>query len=208
MIHATEREGWFDDVPAHINSHWIVERIQVWLEAEALPFMMGVLATVDNNGQPASRTVAIREVTAEGLLFFTQSGSAKVAELSAKPSASFTFMLPHTQRQVTVVGKVQPLDANENSSYWETYDQERRLRFLVYGTKSGQPLEKQQHLDEELTALRARYRDRLPERPSAYVGYRIVPETVKFYQLNAHRLSDAVSVLRTEDEWTLQRYVP
>ncbi|WP_115707759.1 pyridoxamine 5'-phosphate oxidase family protein [Legionella sainthelensi] len=204
----TDRDWFLKELPAQVNYSWLSRLMKFWLETESLPFKMGVLATVDENGLPKSRTVAIREINDQGLLFFTQMGSAKVAHISVNPHVSFTFMLPNTQRQVTVTGSVRPVDESENLKNWATYDQERRLRFLVYGTKSGQLIKKQQELDEELAALRDQYKKTLPEMPREYVGYTIVPEEIKFYQLNEHRLSDSITAMRTDETWTLRRFVP
>ncbi|KTC79062.1 pyridoxamine 5'-phosphate oxidase family protein [Legionella cherrii] len=204
----TDRDWCLQELPEQVDYSWLLRLMKVWVETEDLPFNMGVLATVDENGFPRSRTVAIREINEHGLLFFTQLGSAKVAHISVNPYVSFTFMLPKTQRQVTVFGKVRPVSEEENLKNWETYDQERRLRFLVYGTKSGQLINKQQDLDEELVALKEQYKKNLPERPHEYVGYMIIPEQIKFYQLNEHRLSDSINAKRIHETWTLQRFVP
>lgn len=88
--------------------------MRAWVETEALPFKMGVIATVDQHGYPMSRTIAIREIDEHGLLFFTQLGSAKVAQFSINPYVSFTFILPNTQRQISVFGRVNPIDESEN----------------------------------------------------------------------------------------------
>lgn len=138
----TDRDWFLEELPEQVDYSWLLRLMKVWVEAESLPFKMGVLATVDENGLPISRTVAIREINEHGLLFFTQLGSAKVAHISVNPYVSFTFMLPNTQRQVTVSGRVSPLGESDNLKNWATYDQERRLRFLVYGTKSGQLIKK------------------------------------------------------------------
>ncbi|KTC91245.1 pyridoxamine 5'-phosphate oxidase family protein [Fluoribacter dumoffii] len=204
----TDRDWFLDELPQHVDYAWLLTLMKMWVETEALPFKMGVLATVDGNGHPISRTVAIREINEHGLLFFTQLGSAKVAHMLGNPQVSFTFMLPETQRQVTVLGKVRAVEEQENLKNWETYDQERRLRFLVYGTKSGQMINKQQELDEELFALKEHYKENLPARPREYVGFTIIPEVIKFYQLNEHRLSDSLTAKRTQGTWTLQRFVP
>ncbi|KTD06048.1 pyridoxamine 5'-phosphate oxidase [Legionella gratiana] len=204
----TDRDWFLEELPEQVDYSWLLRWIKFWVETENLPFKMGVLATVDENGFPRSRTVAIRELNEHGLIFFTQKGSAKVAHILVNPYVSFTFMLPNTQRQVTVLGRVTPLDERENLKNWETYDQERRLRFLVYGTKSGQAIKKQLKLDDELVALRDQYKKTLPERPREYVGYTIAPEEIKFYQLNEHRLSDSIIAKCTHATWTLQRFVP
>lgn len=44
--------------------------------------------------------------------------------------------------------------------------------------------------------------------PREYVGYTIVPEEIKFYQLNEHRLSDSITAICTHETWILQRFVP
>jgi pyridoxamine 5'-phosphate oxidase len=204
----TDRDWFLEELPEQVDYSWLLLLMKAWVEIEALPFKMGVLATVDENGLPKSRTVAIREINEHGFLFFTQLGSAKVAQLLVNPYVSFTFLLPSTQRQFTVFGRVNPLGESDNLKNWETYDQERRLRFLVYGTKSGQMIKKQQELDEELVALREQYKETLPERPREYVGYTIVPESIKFYQLNEHRLSDSITAICTDETWILQRFVP
>lgn len=203
----TDRDWFLNELPEQVDYSWLLRLMNAWVEDEALPFKMGVLATIEN-GLPKSRTVAIREINKHGLVFFTQIGSAKVAQLLVNPNVSFTFMLPKTQRQITVIGTVVPLNNRENSKNWETYDQERRLRFLVYGLKSGQMIQKQQELDAELAGLRQQYKETLPEKPREYIGYTIVPEEIKFYQLNEHRLSDSINAFYTDNTWTLQRFVP
>ncbi|WP_419421383.1 pyridoxamine 5'-phosphate oxidase family protein (plasmid) [Legionella sp. D16C41] len=204
----TDRDWFLEELPEQVDYSWLLQLMKIWVEIESLPFKMGVLATVDENGHPISRTVAIREINEHGLLFFTQIGSAKVAHISVNPYVSFTFMLPNTQRQITVLGRVRLLSESESLRHWETYDQERRLRFLVYGTKSGQRIKKQQELDKELITLRNQYKKTLPERPQEYIGYTIAPEKIRFYQLNEHRLSDSIAAVCINNTWTLQRFVP
>lgn len=204
----SDKDYLLNQLPNQVDYPWLMRLMMAWVESEALPFKMGVLATVDEQGFAQSRTIAIREINEQGLLFFTQQGSAKVAQLSANPCVSFTFLLPNTQRQVTILGQVRPMGEKDNLKYWETYNLERRLRFLVYGTKSGQLIKKQQALDDELAALREQFKDSLPKKPQEYLGYLIVPEVIKFYQLNEHRLSDSISAALANNIWTLQRFVP
>jgi len=203
-----DRDLLLEDLPSQVDYNWLLGLMNSWIKIESLPFKMGVLATVDENGLPSSRTVAIREINEHGFLFFTQLGSAKVTNFLVNPYVSFTFMLPTTQRQISVFGRVSPLSESDNIKYWNTYDKERRLRFLVYGTKSGRPIKKQQELDEELVLLREQYQETLPERPREYIGYMIIPQMIKFYQLNEHRLSDSITAKSTQGMWFIQRCVP
>ena len=52
-----------------------------------------VLSTCASNNLPHARVVAIREISDKGLLFFTQKGTRKVAELEANPQANLIFGL-------------------------------------------------------------------------------------------------------------------
>lgn len=181
---------------------WINE----WIAEEEYTPKFGVLATVDPSSTPYTRTIAIREITEKGLLFFTQKGSKKVKHLTRNPAASFTLYLPDHQRQITLRGTATPLSEAENDSYWATYPKESKLRFLVYGPRSGEPIESSSELDEELEHLRKQTPPL--SRPEAYVGYRIVPTVFEFYQLNSDRLSNAFIVTQNGPTWTCMRVVP
>ena len=65
----TDRDWFLEELPEQVHYGWLLRLMKVWVETEALPFKMGVLATVDENGLPKSRTVAIREINENGLLF-------------------------------------------------------------------------------------------------------------------------------------------
>lgn len=190
------------------SSDWITNLANAWLEAEDMPFAMGVLATVDTQGRPHSRTVALREMNADDVLFFTQAGSQKVAQIQAEPWVSLTLMLPQTSRQIIFEGGVVALSDQENTSYWAQYDIARRLRFMVYGPRSGQNLTSAKALDQELEALQSTYQESAPQRPAAYVGFRIVPTCIRLYQMNDHRLSDSVHLSKHNHQWQAQRLVP
>lgn len=75
---------------------------------------MGVLATVDEDGKPYTRTVAIREISGEDVLFFTQQGSKKVAHLENNNFVSLTMMLADSMRQISFRGQVSALSNEVN----------------------------------------------------------------------------------------------
>jgi len=72
-----------------------VTQLQRWL-AEAVeagvtePNAM-VLATADGDGHPSARTVLLKGLDADGLVFFTGTTSRKGRELAANPWASTCF---------------------------------------------------------------------------------------------------------------------
>lgn len=179
-----------------------------WTANEEAPSLFGVLATIDENNRPYTRTISIREINQEGVLFFTQKGSQKVQHMHVHPEVSLTLYLPKHSRQISFQGKAIPLTDDENDHYWQTYPKESQLRFLVYGPNSGHVIASNEGMDQKLADLRNVYQDKEPVRPAAYVGYRIKPETFEFYQLNADRISDSFKVHRDNEAWEVLRVVP
>ncbi len=181
---------------------------ETWLDEEGTSPFFGVLATVDADNKPHTRTIAIREIDRNGVLFFTQKGSKKVQHMQDNPAVSLTLYLPVHKRQITFRGIVKALSDEENDRYWMTYPKESQLRFLVYGPRSGEEIAGNEQMDKQLGQLRKEYQDRDPVRPDAYVGYRIQPDTFELYQLNADRISDSYLIRRNNDNWDFLRVVP
>lgn len=61
------------------------------------PYVM-VLATATQEGIPRSRVVAMREISTDGILFFTQSQKRKAIDLLENPLVSATIWLALQQK--------------------------------------------------------------------------------------------------------------
>ena len=72
------------------------------------------LATADESGRPAARTVLLKGVDERGFVFFTNYESRKGRQLAANPRAALTFLW-HTEprRQVLVTGTVEKVPRAE-----------------------------------------------------------------------------------------------
>ena len=182
--------------------------IEKWISEESSDLITGVLATVDKNNYPHTRTVAIRELNKGGILFFTQSVSRKVSHITNNNAVSLTVVLSNTRKQITFFGKALPLSNDENDQYWSSYDKNFKIRFMVYGGKSGQIITEDFDLDESLKDAMKRYDKTSPERPKAYVGYRIDPEEIRMYQLNDARISDSYIINKENNGWISHKVVP
>ncbi len=63
-----------------------------------------VLATVSKEGLPHSRVVALRQISEDSIVFFTQKNTKKVDDLAVNPYASMTLWLPLQQKAVVLEG--------------------------------------------------------------------------------------------------------
>ena len=66
------------------------------------------LATVDGAGQPAARTVLLKEIDRRGLTFYTNLESRKARELMVNAKAALLFWWPPHARQVRFEGTIEP----------------------------------------------------------------------------------------------------
>lgn len=108
-----------------------------------------VLCTATPEAVPHGRVVAIREISTEGLLFFTQKNTRKVKELAHQPQASIVFWLEMQQSQVIVEGKTERLSVAENLYFWENYPREAQIRFYAYAPTSTQVIASKAELENK-----------------------------------------------------------
>lgn len=187
-------------------------KMRTWIEKEkaigsASPDRV-VLATCSPEGIPHSRTVAIREITQEGVLFFTQRGTKKVAELTHNPCASMTLWLALQQRQVILDGIVKALTNAENESCWAALPRERQLRFSAYAPTSGQVIESKSVLEKQLEALTEKFLGNAIPMCKEYCGFHLIVDTIYFYTLGDNTFSESLRYKKHKDVWDKQIISP
>ncbi|MGV0625994.1 pyridoxamine 5'-phosphate oxidase [Mycolicibacter minnesotensis] len=151
-----------------------------------------VLATVED-GRPVSRSVLCKYLDEAGVTFFTDSDSAKAADLAATPYASATFPWYQLGRQVHIRGAVTQLDASISAEYWEHRPRASQLGFCA--SLQSQPVASRAALLAQLDAVTAAFDgvESIPAPPN-WRGYRIAPEVVEFWQGREGRLHNRIRV--------------
>ncbi len=183
--------------PYELLSHWLVQE----KEKGAPNPQQAVLSTMGLNTASSARVIAIREINEQGLLFFTQSGTRKVTELSQNPQAVITFWFELWQREVIIEGTTTSLSQTENEAYWQSYPREAQIRFHSYAPTSSQVITSKQVLEEKRQAIEKNYDGQpIPISPF-YSGFRLTPTRMIFYTYRTDALSDASEYTRTEAGW-------
>ncbi|MDX1837179.1 pyridoxamine 5'-phosphate oxidase [Legionella taurinensis] len=188
--------------------------LKQWLLAEkdagAANPQHAVLSTVASVPHPVphARVVALREISEDSLLFFTQRGTRKVNELTANPNAVLTFWFELHQRQISFEGEVQGLSAEETAWYWQNNAREAQLRFSSYAPTSGQPIPSKDVLEQKRERLTMELKDKpIPHSP-LYCGFRFRPKTVYCYSYRTDELSDVSRFSYSEGAWIHQLLSP
>lgn len=86
------------------------------------------VAAVGEDGRPNSRMVLLKEVNAQGFVFFTNYQSRKGKSFAANPFAAMTFFWPELERQVRIEGRIEKLDAAASDEYFDSRPYTSRIR--------------------------------------------------------------------------------
>jgi pyridoxamine 5'-phosphate oxidase len=183
-------QKWLDDAVAH-----------ELIEPNAM-----VLATVDADGQPWSRTVLLKGCDARGFSFYTNYESAKGRQLAREPRCALTFWWGALERQVNVTGRVEKVSRAETEAYFPKRPLGSRLG--AWASEQSSAIAGREVLEQGYEAARAKFGDN-PPAPEHWGGYVVRPAMVEFWQGRQSRLHDRLLYSRQPDgSWKIQRLAP
>ncbi|MGH9108101.1 MAG: pyridoxamine 5'-phosphate oxidase [Acidimicrobiales bacterium] len=195
--------------------------LATWMEqareaGEPMPEAMCV-ATAGGAGAPSARMVLLRGLGAGegldggaggGLVFYTDYGSSKAADLAVNPRAAAVFhWLRPVHRQVRVTGTVERTSAESSDRYWATRPPASRRSALA--SHQSRVIGSRSTLESAAAALAL-----LPPddpalaRPDRWGGYRIAPDTVELWEEGPDRLHDRLRYHRRDGRWVAERLSP
>ncbi len=184
-----------------------INQFRFWLqdaEDASLPMPIAMtLATANKQGRVSARMVLLRGIDERGFLFYTNYDSDKATDLSANPSAALVFHWPGLARQVRIEGVVELLTASESDEYFASRPRGNQL--AAHASPQSRIVENRQELEGRYTAIEARYEGKNVVRPKNWGGYRVVPESVEFWQEGEHRLHDRFRYRWSDDCWIIER---
>ncbi|HKS90079.1 MAG TPA: pyridoxamine 5'-phosphate oxidase [Stellaceae bacterium] len=175
-------------------------------ESETLAETM-TLATATRDGRPSLRAVLLKGADARGFVFYTNLASRKAEELAANPHAALCFHWKSLARQVRVEGTVAPVSAAEADAYFASRARDSRIG--AWASDQSRPLASRAELEARFAAYAERYpAPAMVPRPEHWSGFRVVPQSVEFWQERPFRLHDRVLFARDGDSWRKQRLFP
>jgi pyridoxamine 5'-phosphate oxidase len=151
-----------------------------------------VLATVDPNGKPMSRSVLCKSVDETGITFFTNYDSAKAADLAATPYASATFPWYALGRQVHIRGPVSKVTDDVTADYWSK--RPRGSQLGAWASAQSQPIGSRADLLAQLADVTERFADGDVPVPPNWGGYLLAAEVIEFWQGREDRLHNRIRV--------------
>ena len=195
--------GDLDPDPLALFSRWFEEACEHGaFEPEAV-----ALATSTPQGAPSVRMVLNKGFDERGLVFFTNYGSRKGAELDANPRAALLFHWPELGRQVRIEGAVARVPREETEAYARARSRASQLSALA--SPQSRPVESREWLERRVAELASEHEGGEVPVHEDWGGYRVVPDAWEFWQHRPNRLHDRFRYLPEADGgWRIERLAP
>ncbi|MFC8178503.1 MULTISPECIES: pyridoxamine 5'-phosphate oxidase [Nocardiaceae] len=173
--------GWLP-----VAQQWLADAVEAKV---AEPNAM-VLATVDTDGRPSTRTVLCKGLDADGVVFYTNYGSDKATQLAHNPYASVTFPWIGIERQLTFRGAVRKVSAEDTAAYFAS--RPRGSQLGAWASQQSRPIDSREALEAALAEVARRFDGVDVPVPPGWGGFRLSPETVEFWQGRTNRLHNRI----------------
>jgi pyridoxamine 5'-phosphate oxidase len=195
------QSDWHEQAPLRLFERWLAEARAVGvLEPGSVAFV-----TVGEGGRPSARTVLLKRVEEDALVFTSALWTRKAREITANPHVALLFYWPSAERQVHVAGHAALAERELAVELFATRDRLHQVQTLV--SRQGEPI-------DDIDSLRARHAHLMdhmeapPQCPSDWGAIRVMPEAIEFWQQAPDRMHDRLLYERTPDGWCSSRLSP
>jgi pyridoxamine 5'-phosphate oxidase len=165
-----------------------------------------VIATVDEAGQPWTRSVLLKKIDARGFIFFTNFESRKAKHIQHNAKVSVLFLWLDLERQISINGTAEKIPTSESLAYFVTRPIGSRLG--AWTSQQSSVITSRSLLEAKLEEMKRKFADGKIPLPSFWGGYRIVPESYEFWQGRQNRLHDRFLYSKSGDNWQPERLQP
>ena len=187
-----------------------IDQFQVWMkqavDAELRDPNAMTVATCGNDGQPTQRIVLLKQVSHDGFVFFTNYGSNKAKAISENSRVSLHFPWHMLERQVKITGRAEKLSKADSFRYFSSRPRDSQL--AAWASEQSSPVSSRSLLMQQFARMKEKFSEGEIPLPDFWGGFRVVPDSVEFWQGGGSRLHDRFMYRRDGDGWVIRRLAP
>jgi len=186
-----------------------IKQFELWMkqaeQAEVIEPSAMSLAT-SAGGEVTLRTVLLKFFDQQGFVFFTNYASKKSQQIEENPHAALLFPWLAIERQVKISGRVEKISTLESMKYFASRPKESQLG--AWASHQSNQISSRQVLLSQFEAMKSKFKAGEIPLPDFWGGYRVIPETIEFWQGRENRLHDRFVYSRDQGSWSISRLAP
>jgi pyridoxamine 5'-phosphate oxidase len=148
----------------------------------------------------------MKEYDARGFVFYTNYESRKSRELDENPRCSITFWWESLERQIRIDGRAERVSEAESDDYYSS--RPRGSQIGAWASAQSEVIPAREQLEEQIRDVEEKFGDEAIPRPPFWGGWRVVPESIEFWQGRKSRLHDRLRYQRDGSSWRRDRLAP
>lgn len=201
------RRAELDETHVHSNPFVQFER---WFDearrAEVPEPNTMLLATAGTDNFPDIRAVLLKIFDARGFVFFTNYRSVKAKQIDANPQVAAEFLWLELERQVRIRGRCEKISTAESLAYFAK--RSRGSQIGAWISDQSSVIGSRKLLQMQFEKMKAKFQAGDVPLPDFWGGYRIVPESIEFWQGRESRLHDRIRYTLYDRHWEISRLAP
>ena len=192
-----------DKNPYDVFLKWIKEAINSNLIEE--PNAMNV-STIEDDGYPRSRIVLLKDLSNNGLTFFTNYNSNKGKSINKNNKVCVSFFWPPLERQVIIKGKAKRISNDLSKKYFYSRPRESQIAALI--SPQSKIIPNRNFLNKNIKSIDKKYKEKKIPMPDHWGGFIVKPFEIEFWQGRPDRLHDRILFKLLNGRWESNRLAP
>ncbi len=185
-----------------------LKQLEIWLKEaldKKLPEPTAMSVSTFSGNRISSRIVLLKQLTPDGLVFFTDFTSRKAHDLSQNSEIAALFFYPELFRQIRIEGEVVKISDEEATEYFDSRPRNSKISAIISEQSSIVP---NRLFLEHKWNIWSKKNDNELKKPQNWGGYKIIPNYFEFWQGRKNRLHDRIVYERMPENWQIKRLAP
>lgn len=187
--------------PIDLFKKWLYEAYK----AKIIDFNAMCLSTV-YKGIPYQRIVLLKHFDRESIVFMTNMKSRKSFHLNNNSNISVLFHWNKLERQIMILGVANKISLEQTKKYF--YSRPKNNQISVWVSHQSKIIKNRKVLEKKFLYLKKIYKNKQVPFPDFWGGYKIIINTIEFWQGGRYRLHDRFIYQLHLKNWKINRLSP